>query len=242
MKVERIEVDSAVFGRSVLALKDLTPEDDLAAEEARYLQQFRPAYVSCRVPLDNLGTIHRLEQHGFRFIECQIRSTIRFARDYDVSSYPYEYQRVTTREALDEVLNIASSTVVHDRFTIDSAVAKGISGDRYRRYVEQSFAAPDEAVWRLYDPASKQTLNFRTHRIIGPGEVLLLLGGVHPAFKSLGLGVIASYFCFNQMRRDGFRRGVTHISAINSPVFNLEIGNLGFRVNATFAVLRKVYP
>jgi hypothetical protein len=68
------------------------------------------------------------------------------------------------------------------------------------------------------------------------------LGGVHPEFKRLALGVIASYFWGNQMRRDGFRRAVTHISAINHPVFNLEIGSLGFRVNATFAVLRKVYP
>ena len=242
MKVERIEVDSAVLGRSVLALKDLTSADDLAAEEVRYLEQFRPVYVSCRVPLEDLVTIHRLEHRGFQLIECQIRSTIRFARDYDVSRYPYVYEQVKTREVLAEVLDIASRTVVHDRFTIDPAVAPGISGDRYRRYVEQSFTAPDEAVWRLYDPVSKQTLNFRTHRITGPGEVLLLLGGVHPEFKSLGLGVIASYFCFNQMRRDGFRRAVTHISAINSPVFNLEIGNLGFRVTGTFAVLRKVYP
>jgi hypothetical protein len=242
MRVEHIEIDSAVFGRNVLALKDLTPADDLAAEETRYIQQFRPAYVSCRVPLEELATVHRLEQHGFQFIECQIRSTIRFTQDYDVSRYPYEYQRVTTLEVLDEVLDIASRTVVHDRFTMDAAVRRGTSGERYRRYVEKSFGASDEAVWRLYDPASKQTLNFRTHRVTGTGEVLLLLGGVHPEFKGLGLGVIASYFCFNQMRRDGFRRAVTHISAVNYPVFNLEIGNLGFRVNTTFAVLRKVYP
>jgi hypothetical protein len=242
MQIERIEVDSAVFGRSVLALRDVTPADDLAVKEAGYVREFDPAYVSCRIPVEDLATIHRLEQHGFQFIECQIRSTIRFTREYDVSRCPYEYQRVTTREALEEVLDIAGRTVVHDRFTIDSAVPKGISSARYRRYVEKSFAAPDEAVWRLYDPALKQTLNFRTHRVTGPGEVLLLLGGVHPEFKTLGLGVVASYFCFNQMRSDGFRRAVTHISAINYPVFNLEIGSLGFRVNATFAVLRKVYP
>jgi hypothetical protein len=242
MIVEHLEIDSAVFGCNVLELRDLTAADDLDAEETRYIQQFHPAYVSCRIPLEELVTIHRLERHGFQFIECQIRSTIRLMQDYDVSRYPYEYQMVTTREALDEVLNIASRTVVHDRFTIDSAVRQGISGERYRRYVEKSFGAPDEAVWRLYDPASKQTLNFRTHRVIGTGEVLLLLGGVHPDFKGLGLGVIASYFCFNQMRRDGFRRAITHISAINYPVFNLEIGNLGFRVDNTFAALRKVYP
>jgi len=241
MKIEHIEIDSEVFGRNVLALKDLMPTDDLAAEEARYIQQFRPAYVSCRVPMEELATIHRLEKHGFQFIECQIRSTIRFVRDYDISGYPYEYQRVTTREALNEVLDIAGRTVMHDRFTIDTAVKQVISGDRYRRYVEKSFGAPDEAVWRLYDPASKQTLNFRTHRVTGLGEALLLLGGVHPDFKNIGIGVIASYFCFNQMRKDGIKRAITHISSINYPVFNLEIGNFGFRVNATFAVLRKVY-
>jgi hypothetical protein len=242
MKVKQIEVDTAVWGRSVLELIELALTDDLAAEEARYCDQFHPAYVYCRVPLERLDTIQQLERQEFQFVECQIRSTIRFTRDYDVSRYPYEYQRVETREALDEVLEIVSRTVVHDRFTVDPLVAAGISGARYRRYVEKSFAAPDESVWRLYDPALKRTLQFRTHRVTGPGEVQLLLGGVHPEFKSLGLGVIASYFCFNQMRRDGVRRAVTHISAINYPVFNLEIGSLGFRVNATFAVLRKLYP
>jgi ribosomal protein S18 acetylase RimI-like enzyme len=241
VKIDRIDVDSAVFGRSVLALKDVLPDDDLSAEEARYLREFQPAYVSCRVPMDNLAMVHRLERHGFQLIETQIRSTIRFTTDYDVSRYPYQYQPVTTREVLNEVLDIAVRTVVHDRFTVDPAVPPGISGERYRRYVEKSFTAPNEAVWRLYDAASGQTLNFRTHRVTAPGEVLLLLGGVHPEYKRMGLGVVASHFCFNQMRRDGVRRAVTHISAINYPVFNLEIGSLGFRVNATFAILRKVY-
>src|SRR6058998_1148835 len=219
MRIEKSEVDSAVFGRSVLSLDNLMPGDDVAAEEGRYIREFNPAYVSCRVPLEDLPAIHRLEQHGFQFVECQIRSTIRFTKDFDVSRYPYEYQRVTTQEALKEVLDIAGRTVEHDRFTIDRAVPQGASGARYRRYVEKSFESPDEAVWRLYDPAAKQTLNFRTHRVTGTGEALLLLGGVHPEFKRIGLGAIASYFCFNQMRRDGIRRAVTHISAINYPVF-----------------------
>jgi hypothetical protein len=41
--------------------------------------------------------------------------------------------------------------------------------------------------------------------------------------------------------RMGVRRGTTHISAANYPIFNLEIGRLGFRVVRTFAVLRKLY-
>jgi len=242
MKVEKIEIDSAVFGRNVLALTAVTPSDDLVAAEAAYRGQFQPVYVSCRVGLEELATIHHLEAHGFELIECQIRSGIRFKKDYEVSRFPYEYQRVTTPAALDQVLEIAERTVVHDRFTVDAAVPAGISGERYRRYVCKSFSAPDEAVWRLFDPAAQMTLAFRTHRVTAPGEVLLYLGGVHPDFKALGLGVISSYFCFNQMKRDGIRKAVTHISAINYPVFDLEIGNLGFRPTATFAVLRKIYP
>ncbi len=242
MQVERIEIDSAVFGRSVLSIADVSPGDDLAAEEERYIAKFQPYYVSCRVPLEEAATIQHLERHGFCLIECQIRSRVRFQHDCDVSRFPFEYERVTTKEALEDVLNIASSSVVHDRFTVDRAVPVGVSGERYRRYVKKSFSSPNEEVWRVYDPATKRTLAFRTHRRVAADEALLLLGGVHPDYKSLGLGVASSHFCFNQMRRDGIRRAVTHISAINYPIFNLEIGHFGFRVLATFAVLRKIYP
>ena len=88
---------------------------------------------------------------------------------------------------------------------------------------------------------TKKTLNFRTHRVVSSREVLLLLGGVHPDLKGLGIGPIASYFCLNELYARGFRRATTHISAINAPIANLEIGNLGFRVIGAFAVLRKVY-
>jgi hypothetical protein len=241
MKVERIEIDSEVFGRNVLSLCDVNPEDGLGNKESRYLKEFSPVYVSCRIPMEDLTTIHRLEDQGFRLIEFQIRSVIHFKKTYEVSKYPYEYQRVTTEEALHDVLDIAGVTVVHDRFTVDGSVPPGISGERYRRYVQKSFDSSNEEVWRLYDPVAKTTLSFRSHRLTAPGEVLLLLGGVHPDYKTLGLGVISSFFCFNQMRKDGIRKAVTHISAINYPVFNLEIGNLGFRVLTTFAIMRKIY-
>jgi hypothetical protein len=45
----------------------------------------------------------------------------------------------------------------------------------------------------------------------------------------------------NELIRKGIKRGTTHISAANYPVFNLEIGKLGFTVLSSFAVLRKVY-
>ncbi|WP_028497890.1 hypothetical protein [Microvirgula aerodenitrificans] len=241
MKIELIDIDSKVLGRNVLSLQDLVVDDNFAAEEAAYQAQFQPIYVSCRVGMENLPLIHLLERNGFNFVECQIKSSIRFTRQHDVSRFPYQYQRVTSEEMLSSVLDIAGKTITHDRYTTDVNMAPGVSGTRYREYVLKSFNSASEEVWRLYDPVSGTTLAFRTHCHTAPGEVRLLLGGVHPDYKTLGLGVISSYYCFNQMLADGIRRATTHISAINYAVFNLEIGKLGFRVLETYAVMRKLY-
>jgi hypothetical protein len=82
---------------------------------------------------------------------------------------------------------------------------------------------------------------FKTHRVLGPGEIQLLLGGVKTGYRSAGIGALNEYFEFNLLRDEGARSVVTHVSAKNYPILNLEVSGLGFRVEAAFAVLRKVY-
>ena len=241
MRLERIEADSRVFGRPVLAVHDLCCGDDLAAAEREFVRRYDPVYVSCRIPLERLAEIQLAEQHGFRFVECQIRSSVRLRRPYDVSPYPYTFVEVRSEDDLSEVLEIAGATFEHDRYSRDPDLPAGISGRRYQEYVRNSFHAGDEAVYRLLDEHHR-TIAFKTHRYVSDREVLFLLGGVHPAWKGLGIGPINEYFEFNELIAKGIRRGVTHISAVNYPVFNLEIGSLGFHVTGTFAVLRKHYP
>jgi hypothetical protein len=241
VRVERIDVDSRVLGRSVLAIHDLDCEVDLRAVEEEYVRKSDPVYVSCRIPLEQVANIQFAERHGFHFVECQIRSTIRLRSPYDVSQYPYAFERVRSEEDLREVLEIAGVTFEHDRFSRDPLFPAGVAGRRYQEYVRNSLQSPCEAVYRLLD-AERRTVAFKTHRYVSDTEVLFLLGGVHPDFKGLGLGPINEYFEFNELIGEGIRRGVTHISAVNYPVFNLEIGALGFRVTGTFAVLRKCYP
>jgi hypothetical protein len=241
MKASIITVDSELWGRKVLSLSEISADDDLAAGEAAYLREHAPAYVSVRLPMEDLATIHRFEQMGFSLMECQLRLLMRFKADYDVSCQGYQYQKVTTEAGLDDVLRIARSVIVHDRFSIDSGVPQGFSGRRYEAYVRQSFEREDEELWRLLDPAQNATLGFRTHRRKAADEVLLLIGGIAPQIQALGLGVISSHYCFNQMRREGVKRAVTHISLINKPVFDLEVTHFGFRYQQGFAVLRKLY-
>jgi hypothetical protein len=240
MKIERISIDSRVLGGNVLAIQDFDPAADFAAFERGYIADYAPVYVSAKIPLERISQVHALESAGFQLAECQIRSTIKLRKSYDVSTFPYDFERVVREEDLGGVLDIAATTFVHDRFTADRAIDPAASGARYRGYVRQSFVSPDEAVYRLIDREGR-TLAFKTHRYVSGTEVLFLLGGVHADYKNLGLGLINEYFEFNELIRKGIRKGITHISAANYPVFNLEIAQLGFRVLTTFAVMRKTY-
>ena len=242
MKVDLVEIDSRVFGRNVLAINDLDPQADFATFERDYVGRFNPVYVSCKVPLERVTDTHVLERHGFNLIECQIRSCIKLRKPFDVSAFgQYAFEQVIREEDLPEILEIAATTFVHDRFSMDLALPPEVSGNRYKEYVLKSFHSPDEAVCRLVERASGRTVAFKTHLYHAPDEVRFLLGGVRNDLKNLGLGPLNGYFEFNELIRKGVRKGITHISASNYPVFNLEIGNLGFRVMTVFAAMRKLY-
>lgn len=241
MKTNLIAIDSELLGRSVLSIEDFTGEADFAALEARYVEAHRPLYVSCKLPLDRAADIHRLEDHGFRFIECQIRAQIDLRKAVDTSHFPYRFERVKDDAELAAVMEIAGSTFTHDRFSIDPLLDPSFSGRRYRRYVRQSFDSPDEEVYALIEPASRRVVAFKTHRYLGNDEVLLLLGGVHPDLKSSGVGVMNTYFELEELRRRGIRSGYTHYSAANRDIVNLEVGRLGYQIVATYAVMRKIY-
>lgn len=241
MKTTVVPVDTDVLGASVLSIEEFDPGVDFARFEQAYVASHRPIYALCKVPMERVADIHQLERNGFELIECQLRLSINLLASGKAMPHPYEFERVATEEELKGVLDIAGDTFERDRFSVDPLVPGNASGDRYRRYVERSYRSQDEAVYRLYDPAAGTTVAFKTHRYLPGGEALLLLGGVHRAYLRLGLGVINTYAEFAELRRLGIKKGTTHVSAANYQILNLEIGRLGFRVVATFAVMRKIY-
>src|SRR5690348_3130547 len=76
MKVECFEIDSKVLGGNVLAVSDFDPAIDFSEFERRYVEEFRPIYVSCKIPLERISDIQILENHGFGLIEAQIRASV----------------------------------------------------------------------------------------------------------------------------------------------------------------------
>ncbi|BDU74824.1 GNAT family protein [Mesoterricola silvestris] len=244
MFAERIPIDSEALGRTVLELREPSIHADFAALEAAYLAQHAPRYCVCKLPIEDLEGIHHLEDQGFRFLELQLKLVGR-PRTRDTSAFPYTFSPVTGEADLAEILEIAQTTFVADRFSVDpllSATDPGVSGRRYRLYVEKSYREPDERLFKLVSRESGRIVGFNTHRYLGADEVLMFVGGVLPSLKTTGLGAIMDYYLINDLKERGVRKFHTHVSARNYPVMNLEIAGLGFKVLQNFAILRKIYP
>ncbi|MBF0543587.1 MAG: hypothetical protein HQM08_04100 [Candidatus Riflebacteria bacterium] len=242
MRIERLNIDSAVFGGTVLAIQDFDSAQNFSAFEDEYCKLYDPKYVSCKISLDQICDSHLLEKHQFHFIECQMRASKKIRKAYDVSSFTqYSFDPIKDERDSANVLEIAKSTFSQDRFSKDRLLPSDISGKRYQSYVQQSLNSKNEAVYKLVDLRAGKTVAFKTHRLLPNNEALLLLGGVHSDCKNFGIGVVNSYFEINALLAAGIRKVTTHFSAANHPILNLEIGEMGYHVEATFAVFRKIY-
>lgn len=238
--LDYLEIDSKVFDLSAWNLSDIESESDFLEVIQSVSNSQNTNYITCKLPIESIHLIHAAEAAGFQFVETQFKTTLRLNKTFDVSKYPYDYVALESPDDLPEVLKIAESTIEHDRFSRDPKIGSMASGLRYRKYLEDSFQRDDDEIWVVKSRSTGQILTFRSHRRVSKEEVSLLIGGVHPDFKDVGLGIISSHFCFNQLRQAGYRRAVTQISAANTPIVNLEVGHLGFRVGQTYVVMRAI--
>jgi hypothetical protein len=245
IRVTRNEIDSLVLGRTVLEMSNFDISCNLAGIESAYRREHDPAYVICKVPAEDLESVHALEENGFRFLELQLRLTKAILRKRNTSAYPYRYLEVTSEAEIEPVLAMLPGAFEFDRCSRDPlfkmASLANTSAERYRRYVLNSLASPDECVCRLVADATGETVAFGTHRHVGKSEVLLLLSGVRRDLRGLGLGRINDQFCLNHLKRLGVRRCITHVSSANYPIVDMKLRALGYRVLAGFVVMRKVY-
>ena len=246
MKVVVDAIDSEVFGGCVLQIADFDPAADFGEFEADYVGRLDPIYVACKIPVEDLESIHALQSAGFQFVECQMRFRATVSRTFDVSAHDYSYELVKSEEDLERVLEIAGTTFEHDRITLDPFFQRSnrsnLSGERYRRYVIKSFHSDDECLYKLVSNSTGEIVGFGSHRITGPDKALLLISGVKAEYKSLGLGALLDQFAWNELKRKGIKSFYGHTSNSNYPIINLVMRGMGFRLIQSFVVLRKIYP
>jgi hypothetical protein len=242
MEILRNYVDSVVFGRNFLEIQNFSCDVSFPEFEKEYLEKFNPYYVAVKLPIENQKEIHLLEKSAFNFIETQIRETLRLKSLFNPISFsPYKLELVTAESDLNIILEIATKTFHHDRFTMDSMIPEGFSGNRYRYLVNQSFEQKDEFVYKFFNSQSGEILGFKTHKILSDKEALMYLGGIAEKYKRSPLPAICGYLELNELFRKGIRKITTHISGSNYGVLNLEVKEFGYKVTQAFIVLRKIY-
>ena len=237
-----MEIDSKVMNRSVLSITSFDREQDFESFESSYVDEFDPGYVTCKVPLSKMQDALKLQDFGFKFIECQIQSRFLFSDPCSVDDENFTYTLVEGDDDLAKVIEIARSSITEDRYSKDIDIDPALSSLRYELYLRDSFERSTDEIWLLKSKVSGEPIFFRSHRNLDKNQVLLLLGGTSVKYLNLGIGMIAWNFTVNQMIRSNVKGATTHISASNIPVFNLEINHIGFKVRNSFAVLRKLYP
>lgn len=241
MHAELNPIDSEVIGANVVEVYGFSEEEDPAAFEARQILPLEPRYAFLKVPAERIGSIHRLEDLGFRYAEFQITMRHRLKRRIAAGPFPYHFELVKREEDLAVALEMAGSIFTHDRYSTDPALSSDVSGRRYQAYLRKSFAAADESVYVMKNDETGKIVSFGTLRRLGPAEVRLLIGGVAKEYKDSGLGAIHDYVGLQTYYDEGIRLLHTGVSGINYPIVNLEIAHLGFKVEQSYVVLRKHY-
>jgi hypothetical protein len=246
MEARKDEIDSEILQGAVLAITDFDGTRDFAIFEEEYRRRENPIYVTCKIPAEEIGNVHLLEDQGFRFVEFQMRLRGRITRTYDTSSCGYKYLRISGERDLHAVLDLASSIFEHDRVSRDPFFqewgGRNISGERYRRYVLKASRSDNEHVYKLVNALTGEIVGFNSHRMLSPDGALLLIGGVRKEYRSSGAGAINDYFLLNELRSKGVKVIHGHVSGVNYPILNLEVRGMGFRVVSSAVVMRKIYP
>ena len=240
MHISKIEIDSQVYSKVFLDIKDYDSNLNFIEFENNYIEEYNPFYVSCKIPIENISDIQLLTKNGFEFIEFQIREQLKLRKTFPEIK-PYKLELVETEDDLQKILEIASSTFEHDRFTIDPKITSNFSGERYKAYVIKSFEADDEFLYKFFNADSGEILGFKTHKIINSEEAIMFLGGVVNKFKKSPIPVINGYLELNELHKKGIKKVTTHISGSNYGVLNLEVKDFGYKVVNGFVVLRKKY-
>ena len=175
MEITKHDIDSKVLGRPILELRG--PLDgDFAHVESEYVRTHKPFYVVYKAPIEDIAAIQKLEDHGFRFVETQLRLTFRLRGHFDTSKAPYVFERVTTEDQLRDVLEDRREDF-HDYFILVHLMLL----DAFKvcvRVLSADVSFPIGGLSSVYDGERHDCMH---RRVQDPSHFVSLEGALRPA-------------------------------------------------------------
>lgn len=241
MEVSVEKIDTELIGKNILTITNVDESDSYSLFEKKFIETYNPCYVSARINASDLDKINYLIRHGFEPAEIQLRLRKKIQRAKDLTKLPYYYVEVDNLIEMQEIAQIASIIFNKDRFSQDKYFNKDFSGQRYKKFIEKSYRNQDEFLYKMSHKETGKIVAFGTHKRFEDKTALILLGGVVQEYIGFGLGAVHDYFAQNELLKSGINKIYTHVSAINKPILDLQISGLGYKIDKTFLILRKVF-
>lgn len=203
--------------------------------EDKFVEENLPYMIFCKINSDNIKKIHFLESVGFNYIETQFHMAKRLKELYEMRR-KIQYSLADDKDIC-KILNIAYTIFDTDRYSIDPYIGKDISGKRYVNWIMSSLGEENYYLYKYtYD---NDIVGFHMIKLENK-KAYALLGGVNPDYKGIGIGLEISLLLNNILYSLGIKEIDTHISAINTNIFNIYMF-MKYQIKDVKTVLRKIY-
>jgi N-acetylglutamate synthase-like GNAT family acetyltransferase len=223
--------DSAIFGFPVASFR--TASEDLNQD---HLDAFRDAFTAwmrtknisvCSSTLSptQSGWRQVLPQVGFEFVDLSLQVGMPLSG----AKLPPVRSQLRPAEPADHgaIEAIAAESFSHGRYHADPRFPRSLADRRYSHWVRNALTAPSE-IDRVYVLEESGKVAGFYHVTIEGDVSDLRLAALSPESKATMLGVELYAAMLHELRRQGIRRAVASISAVNTSVMNL-FSMLGFR-------------
>jgi len=238
-----MEVETALFGRKVLILGDETTPEDYTAGIENLIKKEKPWYMNRMCDARDLTTIHAFEDLGFRFVELRIFRYLKIDSIHAsaFSYFPYEITELN-EENIPAMFDIVSSYPSDDRFSRDPQVPSGLSLRRLELYLQKSISNPrTEFVYGLVNHHTGELAGFLNGEFTTKKTVRYYYSFMAKSHNTASFAAMLESAAMDAL----FKRGVGRVEAITSGLnveeINESLSALGFTVEKTMVLLRKIF-
>lgn len=243
MKYSVLKVETKLFGRKVLVLDDqITPEEYSSGLE-KLMKEENPWYMNRLCDATDLTTIHAFESLGFRFVELRM---FRYLRIENMqmgagSFFPYEIVELN-EEHLPEVCEIIASYPSDDRFSRDPLVPGGASLKRLELYLKKAVAMqPTEFLYGLINHHTGELAGFRNGEFTTKKTVRYFYRFMNQTHNTSAYAAMLEAAVIDALVKKGVSRVEAITSGLNVEEMNEAFSSLGFKVESTKVLLRKIF-
>lgn len=237
------KVETELFGRKVLEISDQTTPEEYVHGLKKLIKEENPWYMNRLCDATDLPTIHAFEELGFRFVEFRM---FRYLRIENLqmgahSFFPYQIEELN-EEDIPRVFEIINSYPSDDRFSRDPLVPAGISLRRLELYLKKSITNHrSEFLYGLINHHTGELAGFRNGEFTTKNTVRYFYGFMAQSHNSPGYAAMLEAAVIDALVTRGVSRVEAITSGLNVQEINEAFSSLGFKVEKTMVLLRKIF-